>query len=648
MVVALAAVACIVGLFRGKTVVVALAAFAFAGAVIPLVSAPRTVARRGQPIAAHNSGLLERTRSRATASIDSVFKADAPMARALLVADQHEISPEMRQRYSRAGLIHMLSISGLHVAIIASSIVLLLQLARLPPAAASVTSLTVIAAYVAVIGAPAPALRSAVMLGTVIMSRMSQRPISPWAALALGAFVPLVNPRVVTELGYQLSVVGIAGLIASAALSRRMVARRLSGVRHAIVRDILASSFATVVSSPLIAWYFGTVSLIAPLANLAAGPVIAILQPMLFLALVLVPIPWASSFVADAAHPLLALFDTIAAVAAGIPHASIAVVPTLITAVAAGCAVVAVIAACLCRYPIRPLIAATGAFVVIAWSPAVRFGNDGSMEMHVLDVGQGDAVLIRTDRGRWILFDAGGVWKTGDAGRSVIVPYIMRRGGPLVALILSHAHADHAGGVPTILRALRPRQFWDAAFVQGSEIYDRSLRAAREAGVSWKRVHPNDSLTVDGVDILFLAPDSAWTAALTDPNDASTVALVRFGTSRFLLVGDAEQAEEEWLLANARSELRADVLKVGHHGSATSSGEAFLAAVNPSLAVISVGRDNDYGHPSNDVLAALGRVGAEVARTDRNGTVVVRTDGHNITVELSGEQWAISNGSRKD
>ena len=309
---------------------------------------------------------------------------------------------------------------------------------------------------------------------------------------------------------------------------------------------------------------------------------------------------------------------------------------------------VAVIAACLCRYPMRPLIAATGAFVVIAWSPAVRFGNDGSMEMHVLDVGQGDAVLIRTDRGRWILFAAGGVWKTGDAGRSVIVPYIMRRGGPLVALILSHAHADHAGGVPTILRALRPRQFWDAAFVQGSEIYDRSLRAAREAGVSWKRVHPNDSLTVDGVDILFLAPDSAWTAALTDPNDASTVALVRFGTSRFLLVGDAEQAEEEWLLANARSELRADVLKVGHHGSATSSGEAFLAAVNPSLAVISVGRDNDYGHPSNDVLAALGRVGAEVARTDRNGTVVVRTDGHNITVELSGEQWAISNGSRKD
>ncbi|MEO5580308.1 MAG: ComEC/Rec2 family competence protein, partial [Gemmatimonadaceae bacterium] len=382
--------------------------------------------------------------------------------------------------------------------------------------------------------------------------------------------------------------------------------------------------------------------LIAPLANLAAAPVITVLQPTLFLALVLAPLPSVAGFVADAAHPLLRVFDGIAGAAAAVPHASVSVVPSLVTAIAGGGAVAAVIWACLSRYPLRPIMAAMTGFAVIAWSPAIRLPHDGAMEMHVLDVGQGDAVLIRTDRGRWILFDAGRVWEGGDAGRSVIVPYVMRRGGELTAFVLSHAHADHAGGAPTILQAFHPQWFWDAAFVQGSAIYDRSLRVARESGVNWKRVHPGDSLRVDGVSVYFLAPDSAWTASLSDPNDASTVALVQFGASRFLLVGDAEQEEERWLLDHDRDRLRADVLKVGHHGSATSSGEAFLAAVNPSLALISVGAGNVYGHPSTDVVAALARAGAEVARTDRDGTIVVRSDGRAITFETRRGRWDIS------
>jgi competence protein ComEC len=164
---------------------------------------------------------------------------------------------------------------------------------------------------------------------------------------------------------------------------------------------------------------------------------------------------------------------------------------------------------------------------------------------------------------------------------------------------------------------------------------------ARSSGVEWHRVHPGDSLTFDGVGVKFLAPDSAWTASLSDPNSASTIGLVEYGSSRFLLVGDAEQPEEDWLIDHARDDLHADVLKVGHHGSSTSSSDRFLAAVNPSLAVISVGAGNLYGHPSADVVAALGRVGAQVLRTDRVGTIVVHTDGHNITYEAAGRNWRI-------
>lgn len=627
----------------------ALGLLTLGGVVIALVSTvPARRPTRGERVAAMretDGTTLGRARARASRSIDAVFRRDAPMAKALLIADQYQISPEMKDRYARAGIIHMLSISGLHVAIIAGAVLLLLRLARLPPNAAALGSLLVIAIYVAVIGAPPPALRSAAMLGVGTISRVWQRPTSPWAAWAAGAFMPLFAPRTVLDLGYQLSVAGIAGLIASGVLARRILGGRLSGFRLGICRGLITSVVASVVSAPLVTWYFGRISIIAPLANLAAGPVISLLQPTLFLALVFAPFPPVARFFAIAAHPLLAAFDGVASTAARVPGSSFQVTPAYVAVIAGGVAVIALLVATLSRHPGRPLVLGATALAVVAWSPSVHLPYSGGVELHVLDVGQGDAILLRTDKGHWLLFDAGRMWETGDAGRSTIIPYVMRRGGTLDSFILSHAHSDHVGGAASVFRALHPKIFWDAAFAQGSRVYDRSLRAAREEKIEWRRVHPGDKLDVDEVSVEFLAPDSAWTASLDDPNSASTIALVRYGSVRFLLVGDAEAPEESWLLDHARSDLRADILKVGHHGSSTSSTDEFLSAVSPAAAIISVGADNPYGHPSADVLAALTRVGARVVRTDKLGTIIVRTDGRAITLEAEGQRWDISPAS---
>ena len=588
------------------------------------------------------SGPLDRARDRASRSIDDLFGSDAPMARALLIADQHGIPPEMRDRYARAGMVHMLSISGLHVAIVASAVMLLLEAARVRRSYASIIGVSITGFYVVVIGAPAPAVRSAVMLAMVAASRGVQRPTSPWAGLAVGALVPLVVPATVLDLGYQLSVAGIAGLIASGMLARRTLATRLEGFRLKIGKELLTSIVATLVTAPLIAWYFGRISVIAPIANLFAGPVIAVLQPTLFAALALAPVPIAGRFFADAAHPMLVAFDFIATAAAGVPGGSVSVIPSIVTVVAGAGVVTGLVAACMSRYPVRPVVAAAACLCVMAWAPAVPLPYRGGVEMHVLDVGQGDAILFRTDRGNWVVFDAGRIWRTGDAGRSTIIPYIRSRGGRVEAFVLSHAHADHVGGAESVIRSLRPRVFWDSAFPQGSGVYEQTLLAARETGVTWRRVHAGDETQIDGMGIAFLAPDSAWTAVLDDPNEASTVALVTYGSSRFLMVGDAERDEEAWLNEHSKTELRADVLKVGHHGSSTSSTDPFLAAVNPALAVISVGADNTYGHPSMDVLAALSRLGTRTARTDIAGTIVVHSDGRKLTMEAGGERWDIS------
>jgi competence protein ComEC len=240
-----------------------------------------------------------------------------------------------------------------------------------------------------------------------------------------------------------------------------------------------------------------------------------------------------------------------------------------------------------------------------------------------------------------VIVDAGRSWSSGDAGRSTVVPYVAHRGGRVALFALSHPHADHVGGAASLFGALHPALFLDPGYVGSTPRYLAALDAARTEGIPWRRVHPGDSLVVDEAVITELAPDSTWAAGLNDANLASTVLLVRVGRVRLLLTGDAEAPEEEWLLSRAPEALRADVLKVAHHGSSTSTTEAFLAAVHPRLALVSVGANNSYGHPDAEVLQRLAAAGIPTLRTDVAGTIIVRTDGTRLEVEARGERWAL-------
>jgi competence protein ComEC len=590
--------------------------------------------------------LLLSLRASAGARIDRIFGSDAPMVRALLIADTHALPTEVRDRYAAAGIIHMLSISGLHVGIIAAAMELIFVAARLPRRAAYIATLVVTAVYVAIIGAPAPALRAGVMLAVATSSRILQRPTSPWAALSLGALVPLSTPRTVLAIGWQLSVVGIAGLIASAALSRRWVVPRWDGWRAQVATLALASVVASLVSAPLVTWKFGRLSVVAPLTNVVATPVVALLQPTIFLALLCAPLEPVARFLAGAAHPMLVALDTVARTGASVPFGALAITPTLQGATLAGIATAALVVACVSYFPARAMLVSAAAFTAALWLPILP-RRGGELELHLIDVGQGDAVALRTPRGRWLVVDAGRSWRGGDAGRATVIPYLRRRGGDVVLFVLSHPHSDHVGGAATLLRSLRPGAYWDGAFAGTSEPYRESLEAARDAHVHWERVHPGDTLRVDDVLLRVLAPDSTWMTGLDDPNEASVVLLAQYGTVRFLLMGDAERGEESWLMENEPEFLAADVLKVGHHGSRTSSGNDFLDAVSPELAVISVGAGNSYGHPDSGVIRALAHHGAVVLRTDRDGSVVVRTDGRSIDVEEGGDRWELSRGSSR-
>ena len=597
-------------------------------------------------------------RARTGAIIDRDFGRNAPLVRALLIADQDGIAPDVRDRFADAGLVHLLSISGLHVAIIAGALLTLAGALRLSRTLAFLAAMTVIMVYVAALGAPPPAVRSAVMLGVVGIAERLQRPTHPWTALALGAVLPALEPAVVLDLGWQLSVSGMAALVAARALWRRVRLlhrrdvtprvrpalawlQRLEGWKSTAAREVVTGTVATLVTAPLIAWTFGRISVIAPFSNLLAGPLVTFVQPALFLALLASPWPSLARLIADATAPPLAMLDAVAHGAAHIPGATLRVAPTALGALATGAASAAFVRATASRHWTRGLLVASGALTVAIWAP-MRLTGSGRLELHLLDVGQGDAIALRTPRGRWMLVDAGRRWDGGDAGRRTVVPYVRTYGGPIAAFIMSHAHDDHVGGAASVVAALAPADWWESAVVTRSAAYGGALTAVRDTHGRWHRGHPGDRWMLDGVEVRVLAPDSAWTAAQHDANETSVVLRIAYGQVAFLLTGDAEAAEEQWMLQHTDPDLlRADILKLGHHGSRTSSTGPFVDAVAPRLGLVSVGAGNRYGHPSPQTLETFAARGVPLLRTDQEGTVVVETDGRVIAVRTGGERWML-------
>lgn len=580
--------------------------------------------------------LLDRWRARVGARLDALYGDDAPLARALLLADADDVDREVRDRFADAGIVHMLSVSGLHVGIIAGAVRVAAGTVRAGAVTAELVSLAVSALFVLFIGARPPAVRAIVMLALRVTTRLAQRPTAVWAIWAVSCAVALAEPRNVLDLGWQLSTTGMAGLLASGPLSRRWCGTLRAPFRR-LAEGVLATALASVATAPLVAWVFGRVSVAALATNLVAGPLFGVGQPLLFASLVLAPVDPVARFLAGAARVVLWLVDWVARVGAAMPGGVVQAQPDRFTAACVAVAAAAVIVAAVSRHPRRAVLWSLGAVALATWRPLLPLPG-ARLELHALDVGQGDALAIRTPRGRWILVDVGGAWRSGDAA-SLIVPYLRRHGGQVVLLVTSHPHADHIGGAASLLRRLAVDTLWDGAYVTGGTVYRAMLDASRAQGTVWRRVARGDSAIVDGVGLHVLAPDSAWIATLDDPNDASVVLRVSYGQRRFLLTGDAEEGAETWLVERYGEELRADVLKVAHHGSATSSSPRFLAAVRPRVAIISVGAGNRYGHPAPSVLQRLDAGGTQLLRTDDEGTIVLSTDGRVLDVKADGATW---------
>jgi competence protein ComEC len=558
----------------------------------------------------------------------TLFGARAPLVDALVIGRTADLDADLRERYARSGLAHILSISGLHVGFFAAWLVLLLRLAGVPPRARLVCSTLAVFAYCWVIGFPAPATRAGVMLAVDGVARWRQRVVAPRGTLALaGLVVLLADPWAIHSVGAWLSLSAMGAVI--------WAGRAVTGPPP--LRLVAPAVAATLVTAPITAFTFGTVAPIGVLANLVAIPLGALAVPGVIFALALAGfVPAIASLLAAGSGLVLALLDLVAGMAARIPGGHVISIPGWPAALVwVG---VLMVAWWLWNSPRRPwLIAARVAFAAaaLAWGSLVARtprDSDGVLTVHFLDVGQGDAAALRTPAGHWVLIDGGPRTPQGDAGRRVVLPFLRRLGaGALALVVATHGDADHLGGLPAVVEALPPRVVFEPGQPLGRSLYLEFLADVERAGATWHPARTGDRVELDGVTFQVLSPDSGWAARQEDVNEQSVVLLVTYGATRLLFMGDAGVPVEERL---ARRVGHVDLLKVGHHGSRTATSERWLDELTPDEAVISVGAHNTYGHPAPEVLARLLQHHVTTLRTDQLGTITFTTDGHRAHIDF--------------
>jgi len=586
----------------------------------------------------------------------------------LLLGRTRELPDELSEAFRRSGTVHVLAVSGLHVGFVVLIAHAVLRSLRVPRRAALALVLPVLVGFVAVVGPRPSVVRASLMAAFLMLAPLIERASCPINSLGAAAIVLMIaRPGCLSDLGFQLSfsaVIGILLLHEPLARAMRSVIERVAPAAgrfsHWTSAALALSLSAQAGVAPVLVGTFGRLSLISPVANLAAVPLagLSVASGTATLAFDALG-TWPSAAFGAVAWSSCSLLAAVTGLLGAAPWSSVGVATRFWPATLGAVAGLSIVL----RARTHRARGAGGALVAAAVAAAVVLSVAGPGRSYprvvLFDVGQGDSVLLELPRRQYVLVDAGpgpgtllryddnsraeGSWRPRDLGAAVVVPYLEREAiGRLRMLVVTHAHADHYGGVASVLAAVRV----DTLALPPGRTADPRLASivelARKRRTRVVEVARGRTMAFGSTSVRVLSPEREFARRCSE-NDASVVLSADLAGGSVLLTGDIEDAAEGRLLG-ARG-IAADLLKVPHHGSDTSSTTEFLGRVLPSLAVVQTGEGNRHGHPGDDALGRIRRAGALVARTDLDGAVVVDFCGGSMKARcvLSGRELSFEN-----
>jgi competence protein ComEC len=620
--------------------------------------------------------------------IDRAFPAPtAGLVKAMLLGDRSDIPEAANDAFLQSGTYHILAISGLNVSVLAGALYFFLKLLRVPIRGRAAVCLMVVTGYAALAGGGASVVRAAVMADVFFLAALLDREADLLNALAIAALgLTVWNPPVVQDVGFLLTFAATLGIVVvverlltpavdpwadprpaappaggpPAPATPTGARRAVAAAGRWILEAVAVTLAATAATLPILAVYFNRVSLVGLVANLPIVPLSSALTATgtaaaAFLAVVpggLPPLNWVNEVIVAWLLRLAGWF-------AAVPYASVHLpTPTLPMVL---CYYVGMAGLVAWRYggPWRragrraAAGAAAGLVLLVAARLAPAHRPDG-FRATVLDVGQGDGIVVELPGRRVMVVDAGGMWDHAfDVGDRVVAPYLRWRWiGRIDVLVITHPHPDHANGARALLRDFRVGEVWEPGVPSGLPAAGWVAEWTSQHGIPRHTVRSGfPSRRWGDVEVEALHPPPGgllWGSPrgpASDTNSNSIVLRLRVNGRSLLLAGDLE-AEGEAVLLAARRPLDAEVLKVPHHGGRTSSTPGFLGRVGPKVAIVSAGYRNRFRHPHPETLARYREIGARIFRTDLHGAVTVEMGADGVVVRpFVGEPLAVSPGT---
>ncbi len=576
--------------------------------------------------------------NRASFIIENNFnEVSQPLAKALLLGYKQDLDQETKRAFSRTGLSHIMAVSGLHVGFIIAPIWFLLPFIRQMKFGKSIGLMSVSAIlffYTGITGFTPSVMRASVTALFLTFGKLYNKSPNSINLTAASAFLLLIiNPKDLFSIGFQLSFSAVFIILLILPVLQKTMPYWLRLKWYAKPLMIIVVSIVVQLGLyPLQVFYFGEVSVISPISNALFVPFLGILIPMAILGTIISPffhttgevlsfpldifLNWMHSYVTVASEWDWSWFEVSNKSWLIFPFWASFIffiagyrVPSIRWKTAAICL------ALMCLMQIQSLYLQ---------------GQTNPLTITFFDVGQGDAALIQTPNGATVLIDAG-VWRPGyNSGKSIILPHLeAQRIEKLDAVILSHPHADHIGGILDIIESIPIDSIYNSGFAYESNLYENYLQQAELYQIPIKAVQAGDILNIDeSVLFLVLAPEGG--KFNQDPNQHSVVLEVIYGETEFLFTGDAGESQESRILENYADLVDTDVLKVGHHGSRTSSGEELIASTSPTISVISLAKKNRFNHPHPEAIQRILDSETDLYFTSRNKAIVLKSDGKTI------------------